>query len=184
MRGLLLVAALIGAVYVFNYLRAAPKQPAPPPPAAIERQEPRKDHWSGIWGAKSSALLRLRQIEDGSIVGEYLPPRGRAVLCRFTGGMVEGDTARFDVKIDGTLWHLELVRSGDSATLRGRKDMNALLDAYGRDGRPASGALIISPRSWEQTITERERLQRKREEIRRAGEIVPLGTFERIEAPR
>ncbi len=182
MRGLLLVPLAIGGVLGVNYLLAAWKQPAPP--AVMVRREPRED-WSGIWGEKtSSALLRLRHKEDGSLIGEYAPPRDRAVLCPFSQGMVEGDTARFDVRIDAQLWHCRLVRSGNSATLRGRKDMDALLDACGKDDRMPNGGLIISPRNWDKRVQTTARLQRKREEIRQAAAPLLLGVFERIEVQR
>lgn len=180
MRGLLLVPALIAGVIVLSWFLNRERPPVQE--AAMITKEP-SESWSGYWGEKTtSALLRLRQA-GVSLSGDYAPSGDRAALCRFKGA-VEGDTARFDVKIRGQLWHCTLERDGNTTMLRGRKDMDALLDAYGKDDRLPNGAVIIAPRNADRRREDAARLQRKREEIRKAAAPVLLGTFERIEVQR
>ena len=181
MRGLLLVPLVIAGVVAVGCFLNRERPPAPE--TAMITTEPRES-WSGYWGEKTtSALLRLREA-GGNLSGDYVPSGDRAALCRLSKGAVEGDIARFDMNMRGQRWHCTLERDGNTATLRGRKDMDALLDADGKDDRLPKGAIVISPRSREQKIEDRDRLQRRRQEIRKAAEPVVIGTFERIEVPR
>jgi hypothetical protein len=154
-----------------------PVREAPPPAAAKAPAV----NFTGLYREeKTAALLRLRQVR-GSLEGQYAPPGNYASLYRFKG-KADGHTARFDLKISGLLWHCTLeVEDDDSLTLRGRRDMDAMMQAYGQDGRLPNGNLIMSPRSAEQKRADALRLQKRREEITKSVETVLLGTFERIE---
>jgi hypothetical protein len=149
--------------------------------AVLVIREPGED-WSGLWGeAKSQALLRLRHGVNGSLAGDYVPHGDRAVICRFSGGSVQGELGRFDLKMNGKLWHCTLERSGNTLTLRGRRDVDALFKEYGDDHRLPNGIVMITPRSTAQRAQDAQRLARKREEIKKAANPVILGIFERIE---
>jgi hypothetical protein len=170
---------LFGQGSIFSKGKFFSQEKPPSRKAVLTTTTPGMD-FSGLWmDEKTSALLRLRQTR-GSLSGEYAPPGDRAALCRFRG-KAEGDSARFDLKVQGQLYHCSLEREGDTAVLYGRKDMDALLNAYGQDSKMPNGALLITPRSAEQRIEDRKRLSRKREEIKKAVAPVVLGTFELVE---
>jgi hypothetical protein len=171
----LIVAGVLAVHYFGN--RGEP----PVPQGALVAREPGED-LSGMWAeVKSSALLRLKHGMDDRLSGEYVPPGDRPIICRFSG-MVQGQEARFDLKLNRKMYHCVLENNGGKLTLKGRKDVDALFKDYAMHDRMPSGVLIISPRNPLLRLQDQGVLTQKRNEIRRAGrEVTTFGTFVRIE---
>lgn len=195
MRGLLFIPILIGALVVAHWFmnqenlqgsipgnlfgKGAFFSQEKAPVREVAANEPGVN-FSGLWmDAKTSAMLKLKQVK-GNLTGVYAPVGDRALVYQFRG-KIEGDTARFDLKMRGDVYHCVLESEGDGVVLHAQRDMGVMLSNYSQDGRMANGALVISPRSAEQRAEDRARLQKKREEIKKAAaNPVVLGNFERI----
>jgi hypothetical protein len=180
MKYILAVPAILAGLLILNWWQSREKPVEVPKPVAKIEAAPHED-WSGIWEQKKTwALLRLNHAFDDSLSGEYVPLADRPIISRFKG-RVEGDIARFDLKVQNVLWHATLQRNGNRGTLRGYRDVEALLKEYGNYDRFPNGVLSISPRNAVKRLEDTTLLAQKRQEIKNAGKPVLLGVFERGE---